>query len=249
MTRTVIASTVIIGDPHGMLRELEALIDKIQPVPEDTLVFAGDLLDKGPDPVGVVRFVRGLAKTFHVVLVEGNHEDKHRRFRRNLIERPETARTMLQNSPELRTSLELDSEDIAFLDGAVETWKDQEGNFAVVHGGIPGNLKGPLRDLSRKEFAQVCRTRYLDQTSGKMLVLGTEKPGDPFWAQVYDGRFGHVFFGHEPFLDGPRKFENATGLDTGCVFGGPLTAAVVHGDSTSFVQQPNLGFSIPRSYV
>jgi len=65
---------------------------------------------------------------------------------------------------------------------------------------------------------------------GDFLALGQNRPGvDPFWADVYDGRFGHVFFGHQPFLDegAPKLFPHATGLDLGAVFGGRLAAVVL----------------------
>ncbi len=58
--------TIIIGDVHGMLRELESLLGRLQPTPGDTAVFVGDLVDKGPDSVGVVRRVRELADTVPV---------------------------------------------------------------------------------------------------------------------------------------------------------------------------------------
>ena len=76
------------------------------------------------------------------------------------------------------------------------------------------------------------RTRYLDPTTGKMLELGKNKPGDPFWAEVYDGRFGHVVFGHEP-LYGVTFFPHATGIDTSAVYGGLLTALVYEDESTN----------------
>lgn len=72
---------------------------------------------------------------------------------------------------------------------------------------------------------------------GSFIKLGGETEEDPFWADVYDGRFGHVYFGHSPFVGSePRRYEHATGLDTGAVFGGHLTAAVlVPGQETTFV--------------
>ena len=64
---------IIIGDVHGMLDELASLIEKVDPGFDDTIIFVGDLVDKGPDSVGVVEFVRRLAESFNVVVVEGNH--------------------------------------------------------------------------------------------------------------------------------------------------------------------------------
>jgi serine/threonine protein phosphatase 1 len=65
--------------------------------------------------------------------------------------------------------------------------------------------------------------------AGSFVSLGQETENDPFWADVYDGRFGHVFFGHSPFLDSdtPVLFPHATGLDLGAVFGNKLAAAVL----------------------
>ena len=94
---------VFVGDVHGMSDELQSLVSKLKLAQGDTLVFVGDLVDKGPDSVGVVRLVRELAESgpAEVVLVEGNHEDKHRRFRRNLVVRPKVAADQASASPEL----------------------------------------------------------------------------------------------------------------------------------------------------
>ncbi len=53
--------------------------------------------------------------------------------------------------------------------------------------------------------------------------------GDPNWPTLYDGRFGHIYFGHQPFLDhdAPVSFPHATGLDLGCVYGGWLASVVL----------------------
>ena len=74
---------IIIGDVHGMLVELQALIEKVELRPDDCIVFVGDLVDKGPSPEGVVRYVKALSEDYDVVVVEGNHEEKHRRFRKS----------------------------------------------------------------------------------------------------------------------------------------------------------------------
>ena len=68
--------------------------------------------------------------------------------------------------------------------------------------------------------------------AGGMLALGTESAADPFWADVYDGRFGHIFYGHSAHLGSgrPRTHPHATGLDLGCVYGGHLAAAVLGTD-------------------
>ena len=229
--------TIIIGDVHGMAIELDALLAKLDVTTQDEIVFVGDLVDKGEDSPAVVRRVRELAETHNVVVVEGNHEDKHRRFRRNAEQRPEVAAGMVERTPELQTITEgMSDEDIAFLNAAVPFHRVPAHDLLVVHAGIPGDMTEfpesleaaqALGGKAKKKFQLVMRTRFVDAETGKFLQLGKETEADPFWADVFDGRFGHVVFGHQPFMDGPGQFPHATGVDTGAVFGGELTALVV----------------------
>lgn len=249
--------TIIIGDVHGMAVELAALMAKLAPVAGDKVVFVGDLVDKGEDSVGVVRMVRHMAENlpFEVVVVEGNHEDKHRRFRRNASVRPEVAAQQAERSPELSDITEgLSDADVAFLDAAVPFHKDAEHDLLVVHAGIPADMTEfpasveeaeALTGKAKKKFQLVMRTRFVDAETGKFLQLGKETEADPFWADVFDGRFGHVVFGHQPFMDGPGVFPHATGVDTGAVFGGELTALVVDEDGREFVSVPSRKFAEP----
>lgn len=68
------ARTIAIGDIHGCLAALRAVVDAIAPTPEDTLVFLGDYVDRGPDSRGVLDFVIELEQRCHVVPILGNHE-------------------------------------------------------------------------------------------------------------------------------------------------------------------------------
>lgn len=229
---------IFIGDVHGMDRELGALLARLEPRVGDVLVFLGDLVDKGPEPAEVVGRVRALAETapFDVILLEGNHENKHRRYRRNLTVRPGVAAEQATRNPELvRLTETLGAEDIAFLDRALPFYRADAVAMLLVHGGIPGNMTtfpeevselDALSGKARRRFEKILRTRFLDAATGEAVALDHEKPGDPFWADVYDGRFGHVVFGHQPFFGGPAYFPHATGIDTGAVHGGELTAMV-----------------------
>ena len=94
------------------------------------------------------------------------------------------------------------------------------------------------------------RTRFIDAHTGHFISLGHEKPNDPYWADVYDGRFGHVIFGHQPFMDGVKYFTNATGIDTGAVFGGTLTALIVNEDcSRQVVSVDSRAYKDPHSFM
>jgi len=246
---------IIIGDVHGMFNELWKLF-RILVRPDDKVIFVGDLIDKGPDSARVVQFVREMSRTHDITLVEGNHEEKHRRFRKNCVERPDTAKIMSDRSPELQEITDqLSEEDIEFLNTAVPFHRIEERNILVVHGGIPGNMTEfpqtveearSLGGKRKKKFSQILRTRHIHHESGRMMALGTEGLNDPFWAETHDGRFGHVVFGHEPFLNGVAHFENATGIDTGAVFGGGLTAMVVEsGKNHRFVSIPSRKIADP----
>ena len=240
--------TAIVGDVHGMLAALKELLAQLQLGAGDKLIFVGDLVDKGPEPASVVHHLASLAATapYDIVLVDGNHEDRHRRYQRNLVERPAIAAQQAAEAPELPAlAAELTEAGRAFLNTAVPFYRLRAHDVLIVHGGIPGDMRrfpAGVREAEqfagrdRDRFRKVLRTRFIDAETGGFVGLGQEKPGDPFWADVYDGRFGHVVFGHQPFLDGPAEFAHATGIDTGAVHGGALTALVL----------PDKG---PRSYV
>ena len=240
--------TAIIGDVHGALGPLEALVERLGLAAADRLVFVGDLVDKGPEPAGVVRFIRSLHEQapFDVVLVEGNHEERHRRYHRNLSERPKVAGTMAAGAPELSAlDAQLDPDDRAFLAAAIPFLRLPDWGALVVHGGIPGTLRhfpGSVEEAEQwngrkaKSFRRVLRTRYVSAETGEFLSLGDNRPGDPFWAEMYDGRFGHVVFGHQPFLAGPACFAHATGIDTAAVHGGALTALVLPAEGAAYFE-------------
>lgn len=238
--------TIIFGDVHGCLVELIKLVKSLELRPSDSLIFCGDLVDKGPDSAGVVAFVRALAERFNVVLVKGNHEEKHERFRKHEARRLETGKANpIKNAEVLREiNNELTAGDVTFLEAAVLFHELPEHKALVVHAGVPPTMQSlpDLGDLKgeRKKFAnQMLRFRFAD-SDGRMVPLSDCDPSrHSFWAEDYDGRFGHVFFGHEPFVGKePKIFAHATGLDTGCVFGGSLTAAIFDGgDEPGFVSE------------
>ena len=234
--------TIFIGDVHGCREELaELLREAMLGTPgEDRVIFVGDLVDKGPDSLGVLRDAQRILRTFPgSVVVSGNHEEKASRFAK--------AGKFVEPWCEQATP-----EDWAFIDAMPLTWHDPELGIRVVHGGIFPALLEKHPDAFEKIEARganwqkgggkvmnrarrMLRVRFVGQESGDMLALGENKEGDPFWADTYDGSQGFVIFGHSPFLDGePRFSEHAVGIDTGCVFGAKLTALVCHGSARSY---------------
>lgn len=230
--------TFVVGDVHGCIDELRALLDVLAPRLGEHLVFCGDLVDKGPDSAGVVRHVRGLRDAGHrVTLVEGNHEAKHARFRRHEETRAETGTPNPIRGADAIGAITaaLDAADIAFLETAVRFARLPAHDAVVIHAGVPPSIAylpdaeqiPQLPKRERERYDQLLLVRHVDG-QGRMVSLGQESPGDPFWTDVYDGRFGHVYFGHQPYLQaGPRRSRYATGLDLGCCFGNKLCAAVL----------------------
>jgi len=66
--------TLAIGDIHGCLPQLTALLQSIAPTSGDHIVFLGDYIDRGPDSAGVINAVLNLSQTLRVTALKGNHE-------------------------------------------------------------------------------------------------------------------------------------------------------------------------------
>jgi hypothetical protein len=114
------------------------------------------------------------------------------------------------------------------------TGKDQ--TKLTVELDFPFEVTDDLDALADGHFTNVSVVKKVVRPAGAFISLGEEGPDDPFWAEDYDGRFGRVYFGHEPYVEAqaPRVFPHATGLDLGCVFGGHLAAVVLEEGKTPF---------------
>jgi len=278
---------VIIGDVHGCCRELDLLLTELHLQSTDRITFVGDLIDKGPDSLGVIRRVQKLAEQYFVDVVQGNHEEKFLRYLDKIDQAPDYIQDLAG---------QLTEKDIEFLTDTQITRHIGEWGVAVIHGGVlpahdllPDFTDGEIELTSkqRKLLGRILRTRYvrgvdevrhevrLYDASGKLqqkikqakddpipkaplggevrvkeyvkekgdfICWGEETPTDIFWADIYDGRFGHLYFGHESFMQvAPKEFPHATGLDLGCVAGGRLAAVVLDQDGgRQFVSVPAL---------
>lgn len=227
---------IFIGDIHGCIQELDLLIQKLELRSDDALVFLGDLVDRGPHSIAVIRRVKKLLEDYpNSVAVAGNHESKVIEQNRKGIYKE-------------RWMPDATEEDWAFLKSLplLKQFDINGHKVSAVHAGFyPKFFKDYWQDgLSRiredwhkgggkymSRARRFLRVRYIGP-EGNMLSLGENKEGDYFWATRYDGKEGYVFYGHEPYLRPaePRLAEHACGLDTGAVFGGRLTAAIVESD-------------------
>ncbi len=217
----------VIGDVHGCRAELEELLGELgYALTRDEAgravgaahpggrraVFVGDLVDRGPDTPGVLRLAMGMVEAGAALAVCGNHEQKLVRAMRG---KKVTAAHGLAESlsqlagepPEYRARVE------AFCDDLVAHYVLDGGNLVVAHAGLPERFHN--RDSGRvRGFA------LYGETTGETDEYGL--PVRSPWAEEYRGR-ATVLYGHTPTLE-PEWVNGTMCLDTGCVFGGKLTA-------------------------
>ena len=226
----------VVGDVHGCLEEFRELLKLLSFSRErDRLVQVGDLMDRGPDPIGCVRFARELGAT----VLMGNHEDKHVRWRKHEAVRAVTGKkNPMKFSPNKIILNESLPDDIVQWMFEMPLTLDLGDGFVVTHAGLE-----PAHSFADQGKA-VLRVRYVDD-KGKFVGFKngtTDQPeGTAYWTEKWKGPesviYGHARHSHTtPRVDtfpGGRCF----GIDTGCVFGGKLTAAIlVSGQEPEFVQ-------------
>ncbi|MGW1056505.1 polynucleotide kinase-phosphatase [Micromonospora rubida] len=217
----------IVGDVHGCREELEALLlrlgyglrrdDTGRPVDAAhpagrTAVFVGDLVDRGPDSPGVLRLVMGMVAAGHAICVPGNHEQKLLRKLRGQDVRLThgLAETMAQLEAEPDSFV---AEAAAFIDGLVSHFVLDGGRLVVAHAGLKEEYHG-------RASGRVRAFALYGETTGEVDEYGL--PVRYPWARDYRGS-AMVVYGHTPAPE-PEWVNNTICVDTGCVFGGKLTA-------------------------
>ncbi len=196
-----------------------ALRSKIGIEKEDREICIGDILNKGPKSIELLRYLR----THNIPSIRGNHEDKFIRYHLHEIEFLVNGKKnpMKLGTLEQEIYRSLNKKDLEFLFSLPLFMRI--GRLTLVHGGIlPGTR---LESMSKKEAAQVMRVRYVDE-EGRFVHLDEVDPSRHFyWSELYDGRYGYVVYGHQPFLK-PRIDRFSFGIDTGAVYGNELTAII-----------------------
>ena len=234
----------VIGDVHGCRAELEQLlgelgyelrrdesdrpVDAVPPAGRKA-VFVGDLVDRGPDSPGVLRLVMGMVAAGHALCVPGNHEKKlvNALRGRNVQVTHGLERTLAQleaEPVEFRAAVE------AFCDGLVSHYVLDDGALVVAHAGLKESLQG-------RSSGRVRSFALYGDTTGETDEIGL--PVRYPWAEDYRGR-AMVLYGHTP-VPTPEWVNNTLCLDTGCVFGGRLTAL-------RYPQRELVGVAAQRTY-
>ena len=213
----------IIGDVHGCFDELHALLTKLGYEisthdcqgrhPEGRkAVLLGDLVDRGPKIPEVLRLTMNMVANGSALCVPGNHDIK---LMRKLMGKDvrithglaESLEQLERESPEFREQV------AGFIDNLVSHYVLDDGKLVVAHAGLKEELQGRGSGKVR-DFA------LFGETTGETDEFGL--PVRYNWAAEYRGK-AMVVYGHTPVPE-PEWLNRTICVDTGCVFGGKLTA-------------------------
>jgi protein phosphatase len=213
----------IIGDVHGCYDELCDLLEKMgyavdraaamaQPPAKRRAIFLGDLCDRGPKNPETLRLVMNMTEAGTALSVPGNHDVKLlRKLRRADVKLKYglniTVSQLERESPEFIERVKV------FLRGLVSHYVLDRGRLVVSHAGLKEAWQG-------RSSGRVRRFCLYGDTTGETDVFGLPVRLD--WARKYRGK-ALVVYGHIPSRE-PRFLNNTVCVDTGCAFGGSLSA-------------------------
>lgn len=206
--------TIIVGDVHGCRLELEALLERVAFGSGDRLVFVGDLIARGPDSLGVL----DVARRTGALVVRGNHEQKLLDWRRHRTAwmRGEAAAKPPIGKMHRDIARSLRPSDWKLLETTPLFLDLPEHGLRVVHAGVVPGLT-----MEAQSPETLMRIRTVRVAAGAKHG----KAANMLWGACYAGP-PQIVFGHNA-APGLQLHPWATGLDTGCVYGGRLTAMVL----------------------
>ncbi len=243
----------IIGDVHGCFDELQALLIRLgyeitrQEEPEvhfqvshpqmRKVVFLGDLVDRGPATPNVLRLAMDMVSAGSALCVPGNHDIKLLRKLKGRDVRithgiAESLAQLEQEPPAFKRRI------ITFLDSLISHYVLDDGKLVVAHAGMKEAMQGRSSRAVR-EFA------LYGETTGEVDELGL--PVRHNWASEYRGK-ALVVYGHTTIPE-PEWLNRTINIDTGCVFGGKLTALRYPEKELVAVQAAHVYREAPRPFL
>ena len=215
----------IIGDVHGCFDELLELMTTLGysiekngdgyqvGVPDRRkAIFLGDLVDRGPKIVAVLRLVMDMVDAGTALCISGNHDVKLLQKLRG--KDVKIAHGLADSIAQLENeSPEFKSKVVEFLDGLISHYVLDDGKLVVAHAGMKEEMQG-------RGSAAIRSFALFGETTGETDEFGL--PVRYNWAADYRGK-AMVVYGHTPVGE-PQWLNRTINIDTGCVFGGKLTA-------------------------
>ena len=228
---------LLIGDVHGCLSELQTLVSTAletnQQKPFQAILLVGDLVNKGPDSISVIQFVRKQRGWF---AVRGNHD--HGALLAALGDLVQGSKAKYAwvkrrnkgEGGEEDEEMVLEDEDVQWLADLPYTIRIPERmagmETIVVHAGL---VPGVSLEQQRSADMMVMRNvQYHSETQSYRTLEVVEDDKDRTslpWGEVWSGP-EHVIFGHDA-KRGLQEHEYATGLDTGVCYGKHLTGIIL----------------------
>jgi bis(5'-nucleosyl)-tetraphosphatase (symmetrical) len=210
---------IFVSDIHGCLDEFNELIEKLKYDPVyDRMILLGDLIDRGPHSLAVVK----KARSMNLECLKGNHEHKFIKWFRS-----QGSRVDVYDRKDFYS--EFSDQDLNYIIN-MPTYIELDDVVAVHAGLKPGIL------LSNQKEDDLMYLRYTDSerrfiSLKKINKLGKEQAGAMFWTEFWYGPKSVVYGHNVHSFDTPLIEERAPGvvcygLDTGCCFGGRLTALI-----------------------
>lgn len=211
----------IIGDIHGCCTELEMLLDKLGYVKGESgyihpdgrkAAFLGDFCDRGNRNADVLRIVMDMVKSGNAIAVPGNHDVKLLKYLRG--KKISMTHGIDKTIAEIESQGEKFKAEVAeFIDSLISHYILDDGKIVVSHAGLKQEYIG-------RASARVREFCLYGETTGETDEFGLPVRLD--WASDYRGR-ANVIFGHVAGKE-VKTVNGTVCIDTGCVFGGKLTA-------------------------
>jgi len=215
----------IIGDVHGCHDELCGLLETLGYAKADggykhpggrTAIFLGDLCDRGPENIEVLKLVMSMVESGGALCVAGNHDVKLVKYLRGY--NVQVSHGLALTVDELNAADdEFKAKAGKFMDSLISHYVLDGGRLVVAHAGIIEKYQGSGSSRVR-DFC------LYGDTTGESDEYGL--PVRLNWAAEYRGK-ATVVYGHTPQVE-PYIVNNTYCIDTGCVFGGKLTAFRYH---------------------
>lgn len=222
---------IAIGDPQGCWNECIELLDKCKAMPNDHVIFVGDLVDRGADNdkcVDLALYRERIQGKPACVL--GNHESKHLEYR----DVEESGRVPHVTVPtHVATRLQLRPDHYAYFRRMPTFIRLPEHGAAVVHAGAYPNRTLEQQDKRHLTHCQMLRPydKWGNRTNDLRTVWPSKVPagedGWAFWTTFWNGP-ERLIFGHS-VLDKPLLTDKVCGIDGGCCFGRQLHAVILPG--------------------